>query len=90
MEKSVESPSLGFHSGHDLMVVRLSLTLGSMLRLELLGILSLPLSLRLPLMLTFLLSHSLSLFLRFYLFIHETRTQREAETWAEGETGSSQ
>ena len=30
------------------------------------------------------------LFLRFYLFIHERHTQKEAETQAEGEAGSSQ
>ena len=29
-------------------------------------------------------------FLRFYLFIHERHTQREAETQAEGEAGSMQ
>ena len=31
-----------------------------------------------------------SFFLRFYLFIHERHTEREAETQAEGEAGSMQ
>ena len=38
----------------------------------------------------FIFTYFLDLFLRFYLFIHERHTQREAETQAEGEPGSIQ
>lgn len=45
MVQLVKPSTLGFHLGHDLRVMRLSPTLGSELRVSLLGILSLFLSL---------------------------------------------
>ena len=38
----------------------------------------------------FLSAYGTFFFLRFYLFIHERHTQREAQTQAEGEAGSMQ
>ena len=62
MAQSIERLTLDFGSGHDLVVPGMEPTSGSaLIARNLLGILSLPLSLPLPCSSTLALSHSLSL-----------------------------